>query len=248
MPQAKSTTPTHIAIIMDGNRRWAKKHGLQIIQGHQKVAREMIERLADHCILRGIKYLTLWAFSTENWNRDTQEISGVMSLFREAFDTSSKILHKKGMKIKVVGDMSRFPEDIQKSVAYWIEETKNNQKLIVTFALNYGGRDEIVRAVEKYVAQVFTDENKKQTLAEKIANQQEFLSESEFAQYFDSAYMPDPDLIIRPGGELRMSGFFPWQGTYSEYYFTDILMPDFDEAELDKALEEYAGRQRRFGK
>lgn len=243
-----NSTPQHIAIIMDGNRRWAKKHGLEIIQGHQKVAREVIERLADHCILREVKYLTLWAFSTENWNRNTQEVIGLMQLFREAFETNAKRLHQKGIRVGVIGCMSKFSVDIQENVKHWLNITKKNQKLTVTFAMNYGGRDELIRACENLVNNLLTDEKKLKRVKEAISNKQSWLTELDFIGCLDSKHLPDPDMIIRPGGEQRMSGFLPWQGTYAEYYFTDVLMPDFNEHELDKALEEFANRQRRFGK
>jgi len=221
----KNIIPNHVAIIMDGNRRWARKNGLAIIRGHRKVAEEMIERLADFCILKGIKHLTLWAFSTENWQRPKEEVSGIMDLFRETFATSAERLHKKGVRVAIIGDLSRFPKDIQDGVNFWVNETKNNQKLTVTFALNYGGRDELIRAVKRGGD-----------------NFEEFLDTKQLID------LPDPDLLIRPGGEKRLSGFLTWQSVYSELYFTDVLMPDFDEIEFAKALEDYAARQRRFGK
>ena len=225
MAETKSLIPEHVAIIMDGNRRWARQHGLSVIRGHRKVAEEMIERLADFAISKKIAYLTLWAFSTENWQRSQEEVGGIMDLFRETFATSAERLHKKGVRVAVIGDMSRFPKDIQDGVNFWVKETKNNQKLVVTFALNYGGRDEIQRAVS--------------------------LGGKDFIQFLDTQkiiVLPDPDLLIRPGGEKRLSGFLTWQTVYSELYFTDVLMPDFDEREFANALEDYAQRQRRFGK
>lgn len=226
------TIPKHVAIVMDGNRRWAKQHGLQIIQGHQKVAREVIEQLVDHCILRKIPFLTLWAFSTENWRRDPQEVSGLMSLFRETFGVSSSSLHNKGVRIQTIGDLSKFSQDIQDNINHWKEVTKDNTNITVTFALNYGGRDEIIRAMNKWSQAG----GEKQLLNEQIVN-----------GLLDTANMPDPDLIIRPGGEQRLSGFLTWQSVYAELYFTKVLMPDFNAAELDKALVEYQDRQRRFG-
>ena len=225
MAETKLIIPKHVAIIMDGNRRWARQNGLAIIKGHRKVAEEMIERLADFAISKGIAYMTLWAFSTENWQRPEDEVDGIMDLFRETFSTSAEKLHKKGVRVAVIGDLSRFPKDIRDGVNFWIKETENNQKLIVTFALNYGGRDEIKRAVQ--------------------------IGGRDFEQFLDTQKMialPDPDLLIRPGGEKRLSGFLTWQTVYSELYFTDVLMPDFDEKEFAKALEDYAQRQRRFGK
>jgi len=225
MAEKKSIIPKHVAIIMDGNRRWARQHGLSIIKGHRKVAEEMIERLADFAILKGIAYMTLWAFSTENWQRSKDEVDGIMNLFRETFSTSAEKLHKKGVRVAVIGDLSRFPKDIRDGVDFWVKETRKNKKLVVTFALNYGGRDEIIRAVQA--------------------------GKENFEDFLDTKVMidlPDPDLLIRPGGEKRLSGFLTWQMVYSELYFTDVLMPDFDEKEFSKALEDYAQRQRRFGK
>jgi undecaprenyl diphosphate synthase len=225
MSKLKPTIPKHVAIIMDGNRRWAKRNGLAIIKGHRKVAEEMIERLADFAISQGINYLTLWAFSTENWQRPAEEVAGVMELFRETFRTSAERLHEKQVRVAAIGDLSRFPTDIQEGVEFWVKETAKNQKLTVTFALNYGGRDEIKRAV--------------------------LAGEADFEKHLDTKKMitlPDPDLLIRPGGEQRLSGFLTWQSVYTELYFTDVLMPDFDEKEFAKALAEYARRQRRFGK
>lgn len=225
MAETKLIIPKHVAIIMDGNRRWARQNGLAIIKGHRKVAEEMIERLADFAILKGIAYMTLWAFSTENWQRPEEEVDGIMDLFRETFSTSAEKLHKKGVRVAVIGDLSRFPKDIRDGVNFWIKETEDNHKLIVTFALNYGGRDEIQRAVRD--------------------------GGQNFEQFLDTKKiiaLPDPDLLIRPGGEKRLSGFLTWQTVYSELYFTDVLMPDFDEKEFAKALEDYAQRQRRFGK
>jgi undecaprenyl diphosphate synthase len=229
--------PQHVAIIMDGNRRWAKKQGLSIIKGHRKTAEETIERLADYAIKVGIKYLTLWAFSTENWQRDSKELDGIMGLFRETFSTAAERLHKKGVRVHTIGDLSRFPKDIRDGVEHWKEESSKNKKLVVTFALNYGGRDEILRAVKGLITQEKKLSEKKITpeLLEKYLDTKTDLN------------LPDPDLIIRPGGEQRLSGYLPWQGVYSELYFCSTLMPDFNEKEFAKALAEFASRQRRFG-
>lgn len=232
-----ANTPQHVAIIMDGNRRWARKQGLAIIKGHRQTAEETIERLADYAIKVGIKFLTLWAFSTENWNREQTEVEGIMNLFRETFSTATDRLHEKGIRIHTIGDLSPFPQDIRAGIEKWKRETAKNNKLVVTFALNYGGRDEIVRAINRLITE------KKNTKNQKITAEM-------FENYLDTRQeinLPDPELIIRPGGEQRLSGYLPWQGVYSELYFCDTLMPDFDEQEFAKALDAFAHRQRRFG-
>ncbi len=229
--------PQHVAIIMDGNRRWARKQGLSIIKGHRKTAEETIEKLADYAISVGIEFLTLWAFSTENWQRDSKELEGIMGLFRETFSTAAERLHKKGVRVHTIGDLGRFPQDIREGVEHWKKETLNNKKLVVTFALNYGGRDEIIRAVKRLIVQ------------EKNLTEKEIVPEL-LEKYLDTKFeldLPDPDLIIRPGGEQRLSGYLPWQGVYSELYFCSTLMPDFNEKEFAKALSEFDSRQRRFG-
>jgi undecaprenyl diphosphate synthase len=227
--------PKHVAIIMDGNRRWAKQQGLQLLQGHQKVARELIERLARHAIARKISLLTLWAFSTENWQRETEEVNGLMELFREAFQMNASKLHEAGVRLAVIGDLTKFPSDIQQGVSEWLKKTANNTALTVVFALNYGGRDELVRGVKKIVSQG--------TAAAEV-------TEQVVVQALDTAQfgaLANVDLLIRPGGEQRLSGFLPWQSTYAELYFTPVLMPDFTEVEFDQALAEFQQRQRRFG-
>jgi undecaprenyl diphosphate synthase len=234
-----STTslPQHIALIMDGNRRWARQKGFQLLKGHEYVANTVIENLVDRCVERGIPYLTLWAFSTENWQRDQQEVQGILTLFRQAFSKSSRELHEKGVRLRVIGDVSRFPKDIRENIEFWLNETSRNTNITVTFALNYGGRDELYRMVKK-VAQQVSDG----LLAV------EHITPELITDNLDTAGLPDPDLIIRPGGEKRLSGYLPWQGVYAELYFTDVLMPDFDGDQLDVALAEYAHRSRRFGK
>jgi len=228
---SSNNLPNHIAIIMDGNRRWAKKRGLEIIKGHRQVSEKLIEELADRCIKRGVKYLTLWAFSTENWNRDPMEVKLVMGLFREMLEKNIDQLHQKGIRITTIGNLSRFDQDIREKMERGVEKTTQNKNLTLTFALNYGGRDELLRTVNKLVA-----ENKTEITPEIIDKN------------LDTANLPDPDLIIRPGGEKRLSGFLLWQAEYSELYFSDILMPDFGAEELDKAIKNYQDRQRRFGK
>jgi undecaprenyl diphosphate synthase len=225
--------PTHIALIMDGNRRWATSHKLDILKGHEYVANRVIEDLVTHCVKRGIKYLTLWAFSTENWNRDQREVMGLLQLFRSAFTRNAARLHEMGVRINMIGDRSRFPADIQENIAKWLADTATNDSITVTFALNYGGRDELLRAVKKMMATGVTAEE---------------VTPEILATHLDTTDLPDPDLIIRPGGEQRLSGLLPWQSVYSELYFTDVLMPDFGPEQLDNALEEFAKRRRRYGK
>ncbi len=229
--------PRHIAIIMDGNRRWAEQHKLELLKGHERVATTIIQELTEHCIKIGVPYLTLWAFSTENWHRDTQEVMGIMDLFRSGFKKNARELHEKGVRLTTIGDLSFFPGDIQKNIAEWVRATEKNTAITVTLALNYGGRDEIIRAVNKVMSQ----RSGSGTLATEI-------TQAEFSHYLDTAALPDPDLIIRPGGEKRVSGYLPWQSVYSELYFTDTLMPDFGAEQLDEALADFAQRQRRFGK
>jgi undecaprenyl diphosphate synthase len=224
--------PQHIAIIMDGNRRWAKQNKLQALQGHKYVADKVLEPLIERAIERGVKFVTLWAFSTENWDREANEVAGIMDIFRQAFTYNAEVLHRLGVKLHVIGDLSRFPQDIQDNVRHWLKVSQNNSRISVTFALNYGGRDEILRALKALAS--------KKNMAE--------ITAADLSRALDTNSMPEPDMIIRPGGEKRLSGFMTWQSVYAELYFTDVLMPDFTPAELDKALEEYSHRQRRFGK
>lgn len=229
--------PQHIAIIMDGNRRWARRHGFQIIRGHRKVALETIEELVDYCLENEIPYLTLWAFSTENWNRSREEVQLLMNLFREMLTENLDKLDKKGVKIRVMGDTGRFAQDIQQQIKQSVEQTKDNRKLNLTLGLSYGGRDELVRAIKE--------------IAEKVKAKQlkvEEIDQALISNHLDTAELPDPELIIRPGAERRLSGFMLWQSEYSELYFSDVLMPDFGSAELDKAIDEFHQRQRRFGR
>src|SRR3989304_3089304 len=230
-------TPTHVAIIMDGNRRWAAKRGLGAVEGHRVAAEKTIEPIVERAIELGIKYLTFWAFSTENRNRDKVELSGLFRIFREALKTKLQRLSEKGVRIRVIGDVSWFPRDIVGKVKDMISMTKNNRAITVSFALNYGGRDEILRAVKKLFKEVASGKIK----IEKI-------DEAEFGKHLDTYGIPDPDLIIRTGGELRLSGYLPWQAVYAELYFTRVLFPDFSPKEFAKALVEYSKRDRRFGK
>jgi undecaprenyl diphosphate synthase len=229
MNHLPKTVPQHIAIIMDGNRRWAKEHNLPPIAGHQYAVNQVLEPLIEHAVTLGIRYLTFWAFSTENWSRDPVEVSGIMRVFRDGIKKFGLKMHKKGIRIKTIGDMSKFSPDIRKSMQDLTTLTQHNRRITAIFALNYGGRDEILRAFGKM------QENSK------------FIS-GKFSEFLDTAGIPDPELIIRTGGEQRLSGFLLWQSEYSELYFPKWYMPDFTPEKLDEAVAEYAFRQRRFGK
>ncbi len=221
--------PQHIAIIMDGNRRWARKLGLPVLSGHQKVADEVLEPLVEHAAKRGVRFITFWAFSTENWQREKSEVEGIMRIFRHVIGKRWQRLHEKGVRVRVIGDISKFAPDIRDSLKKVIEQTKDNRKITAIFALNYGGRDEIVRAVRKL-------------------DRTKTVEEPDLSAVLDTAGIPDPELIIRTGGEQRLSGFLLWQSEYSELYFPSFYMPEFTPEKLDEAIEEYASRQRRFGK
>lgn len=222
-------TPVHIAIIMDGNRRWAKAHGLPVLAGHQKVADEILEPLVEHAAERGVKYITFWAFSTENWNRDRAEVEGIMRIFKHVIGKRWARLHEKGVRIRAIGDLSKFSSDIQDSLKKVIEQTKDNTKITAVFALNYGGRDEILRAISA------------------LPNPKN-VTDKELTELLDTHGIPDPDLIIRTSGEQRLSGFLPWQSVYSELYFPEWFMPEFTPEKLDEAISEFGLRKRRFGK
>lgn len=224
-------TPQHIAVIMDGDRRWAREHGLPILGGHRHVADKILEPLIEYAAKRSVKFMTFWAWSTENWERDKKEVEGMMRLFRHVIKRRWQPLHEKGVRIRVIGDLSKFPADIKKALESVVEQTKNNTVITSVFALNYGGRDEIIRAI-KNVSNVTLDT----------------LTPDTFSQFLDTSGIPDPELIIRTGGEQRLSGFLLWQSEYSELYFPTWYMPDFTPERLDEAIEEYQKRKRRFGK
>lgn len=225
----KSIVPQHIAVIMDGNRRWAKERGLGLLEGHKKVAETILEPLIEHAAKRGVRYMTFWAFSTDNWQRSKEEVGGIMSIFRHVIRKQWQRLHEKGVKIQVIGDISKFPTDIHDALMDVVEQTKGNTTITVVFALNYGGRDEIVRAM-------------------KILHAESVISEMTVSQALDTAGIPDPEFIVRTGGEQRLSGFLLWQSEYSELYFPAWYMPEFTPEKLDEVIEEYTLRQRRFGK
>ena len=228
----KENLPKHVAFIMDGNRRWAKSKGLSPLKGHL-VGEDRIEPIIDHAIKLGIPYLTFWAFSTENWNRNRKEVQFLLNLFRDNLSKRVDKYHQKNVRLNIIGNLLDFPQDIQKRVKEWMEKTKDNSKITVNVALSYGGRDEIIRAIKRIHDPQSTIQN---------------LTKEEFEKYLDTAGQPDPDLMIRTGGEMRLSGFLMWQLEYGELYFTDTLWPDFTPEEFAKAIIEYQKRQRRFGK
>ncbi|MCR4263784.1 MAG: polyprenyl diphosphate synthase [Candidatus Roizmanbacteria bacterium] len=224
--------PKHVAFIMDGNRRWAKGKGLSPFKGHT-LGEDRIEPLIDYAIEKGIPYLTFWAFSTENWKRDQKEVEFLLNLFRNDLAKRVDSFHQKNVRLNVIGNLAMFPEDIQKRTQEWMERTKNNTKITVNVALSYGGRDEIIRGIQKIQNSKF-----------KIQS----LNTKNFGDFLDTAGQPDPDLLIRTGDAERLSGFMLWQLEYTEFYFTEMLWPDFTPEEFERALIDYQNRQRRFGK
>ena len=227
------TIPSHIAIIMDGNRRWAKKHGKTTVDGHQAGA-EATAKIVDHCEKLGVKTLTLYTLSTENWkNRTKKEVKGIFNLLIKIVKEKKNEYAKRGIRMSVLGDINEFPQKVRRAIREIAKIVIKNETMRVNLALNYGGRDEIVRAVQKIVKEGI----KPKEINEKV-----------ITKHLYTNGQRDPDLIIRPGGEQRLSNFLLWQMSYSEIYFTDVLWPDFTPQELNKALEEYAKRQRRYGK
>ena len=234
--RAKSL-PRHIAIIMDGNGRWATKRGLPRTAGH-KAGAETFRRIATHCKNLGVEYLTVYAFSTENWKRSADEVGAIMGLLKRYLLEAVDTMEKDHIRLRFFGDMGPIAPELQ-ALAHKTDEISDQLApgdFQANICLNYGGRDEILRAVRQFTQDCAEGKRKPEELNEAL-----------FSTYMDSAGIPDPELIIRPSGELRLSNFLLWQCAYSEFYFTDALWPDFDEAELDKAIESYRTRDRRFG-
>lgn len=224
----------HLAIIPDGNRRWAREKGLSSSEGHRFAAEKTLPKLIDFCLEKKIPYFTFWALSTENLkNRSQKEIDHLFSLFRFFLDKKKDELNKKNIKVKVIGNIADLPRDLQEKINHIQKMTENNKAMTIVFAINYGGRDEIIRAIKKI-------KNKKLKM--------ENLDKDSFSLLLDTAGIPDPDLIIRTGGEKRLSGFMLWQSEYSELYFSKVFFPDFSPEEIQKAIDDYYQRQRRFGK
>lgn len=231
LPEA-SGLPRHVAIIMDGNGRWATKRFLPRVTGHAKGV-EAVRGIVEACMQRGISYLTLFAFSSENWRRPAEEVSLLMRLFMSALEREVGKMHANGIRLKVVGDLSRFDGALQKMIATAETKTARNTGLTVTICANYGGRWDMLQAMEKMVA-----------ANPGIAK----FTEDDFAPYLSMSYAPEPDLFIRTGGEQRISNFLLWQLAYAELYFTETFWPDFDAAALDLAISSFQQRERRFGR
>jgi undecaprenyl diphosphate synthase len=232
----KNNIPAHIAIIMDGNRRWAKERGLPANLGHNEGAKNL-RRIAQVCEDIGVKYLTVFAFSTENWKRSDEEVNHLMNLLTESIDDFDKKTKDSNVRVRLVGDPSRLPEKLQNSIINIEERTKNNTGLTVNIAINYGGRPELIKVVKDISREVKNGNINIDDINEDTVN-----------KYLYTAGSPDPDLMIRPGGEQRLSGFLIWQSAYTEYYFTNKYWPAFNRKELIKAIEVYQNRKRNFGK
>ncbi len=224
--------PVHIGIIMDGNGRWAENRKLPRTAGH-KQGITTAKKIIKEAIRLGIPYLTLYVFSTENWKRTEKEVGFLMKLIVFHMRTEASFYQTNKIKVKHAGDMSGLPEEVRKEIEKSIENTRNNEAITVTLAINYGGRDEIIRSVNKWIAAKGPDSGP--------------FSEEAMQMNLDNNDVPDPDLIIRTAGEQRMSNFLLWESAYSEYYFTETLWPDFTDEDLSKAIESYRGRERKFG-
>ena len=232
----KNNLPKHLAIIMDGNGRWAKKQGMLRVFGHEKGTKS-VKQTVENCAKLGIDFLTLYAFSTENWNRPKIEVDTLMKLLVSALKKELKTLQNNNIKLNAIGNLDSLPSGVRKELVEVIEKTQENSRMTLTLALSYGARDEIINAVK--------------IISEKVKNNiisVDAIEESIINQHLYTQNMPDVDLVIRTSGEHRISNFLLWQIAYAEFYFTDVLWPDFNEEELHKALLSYQKRERRFGK
>ena len=227
--------PCHVAVIMDGNGRWAQKRGLPRSAGH-KAGAETFRKLGTYCKNLGIDYLTVYAFSTENWKRPKDEVDGIMHLLEQYLHECIDTMEKDGNRLRFLGDLSVLTPELRELIDETNEISSRIEGFQANVCINYGGRDEIIHAARRFAADCV-----------KGLKQPEELTEVDFAHYLYTDGIPDPELIIRPSGELRTSNFLLWQSAYAEYYFTDMLWPDFDEAELDRAIASYRMRERRFG-
>ena len=231
--------PQHIAIIMDGNGRWATERGQQRSYGHQ-AGMDTVRRITAECTRLGVKYLTLYTFSTENWNRPTDEISALMGLVLSSLE--DEIFMKHNVRFQVIGDIARLPQQVQDKLRETMEHTAGNSAMTMVVALSYSSRWEIVEAMKRTVRAAVESGVKTEEALE------QYLTEENFSRQLETSFMPDPELLIRTGGELRISNYLLWQIAYSELYFCDTYWPDFSEADLQKAIADYQQRQRRFGK
>ena len=231
----KRPVPRHIAIIMDGNGRWAKNRGLPRTAGH-KAGGETFRRIANYCRDIGVRYLTVYAFSTENWKRSEEEVGGIMLLLERYLKEALRDMEKNGVCFRFFGDLSRLRPKLRQLCMDAQSRSSQYHDVQVNFCLNYGGRDEIIRAARAFAADVAAGKRTADSL-----------TEADFDNYLDSAGVPDPELVIRPSGEMRTSNFLPWQSAYSEFVFMNVLWPDFMPEHLDQAIEEYHRRDRRFG-
>ena len=223
--------PRHVAIIMDGNGRWALSRGLPRLAGH-KAGTENLRRIIRATVEFGIKYLTIYAFSTENWGRSPEEVQGLLGILEDVIDRELSELHQEGVQLRHIGRLEQLSPKLQKKVIRAMEFTKNNDRLILNIAFNYGGRDEIVNAIQRMM---------------KDGIQPDKVTDNMVSQYMYTAGVPDPDLVIRTSGELRVSNFLIWQAAYSEWYFTPTYWPDFDKEEYRRALKAFVQRDRRYG-
>lgn len=231
----KQNLPTHIAIIMDGNRRWAREKGLEVKQGHKEGAKTL-EKIVRYAKKIGVKYITVYAFSTENWKRAEDEVGALMLLLQNYLEDYSKRADTENTKINVLGDITRLSSGLQKSINNCMERTKNNTGITFNIALNYGGRDEILKAVQEISKEVKMGKINEEDITEEL-----------ISNHLYTKGQPDPDLLIRTSGEIRTSNFLPWQIVYSEFVFVEKNWPDFGEEDLDLAIEEYQRRTRKFG-
>ena len=227
----RGRVPEHIAIIMDGNGRWAKQRGLPRLAGH-RAGTENLRRILRACVEFQVKILTLYAFSTENWGRPEAEVKGLMHILEDVIDRELPELNKEGVQLRHIGDLSRIAPALQRKVLNAIEMTKTNTSLILNIAFNYGGRAEIIQAIQRIVAEQHNPSE---------------ITEELVSRYLYTGTLPDPDLVVRTSGELRISNFLIWQAAYAEYYAASVFWPDFDREELLKALVQYAQRDRRYG-
>ena len=223
--------PRHVAIIMDGNGRWAQARGLPRMAGH-RAGTENLRRVIEACIDFDIPYLTIYAFSTENWERPQEEVQGLLNIFEDVIDRELQELHDQGVQLRHLGRLERLDPGFREKVLHALDYTRNNTRLVLNIAFNYGGRDEVVCAIQR----IIRDGVKPEEVCVELVN-----------RYLFTAGTPDPDLIIRTSGELRSSNFLIWQGAYSEWYFPPVYWPDFDKEQLRLALEEYSRRERRYG-